>query len=191
MGVECLVGVDRIPDLPCQPRDRRNVQSAYARSCLGALGRSVLDRDGRRVANSSISHSADAVAVAAATGASMGVGVDIEVPRPGLSAVRRVAMGPWDILELGSASSRLDLFVAWTAKEATLKALGVGLSIPMNSLALRLQGGALGVGECVVLDSDAAQGFGLSGESAVVECCIDDDSIVTAVALVEGSNALR
>lgn len=62
------------------------------------------------------------------------VGVDVELPRC-TSALARRHFHPE---EVAAAATADDLCRLWTAKEAFLKALGVGLTIPLDSFLVRL-----------------------------------------------------
>ncbi|HVX40331.1 MAG TPA: 4'-phosphopantetheinyl transferase superfamily protein [Gemmatimonadaceae bacterium] len=90
----------------------------------------------------SVSHSAD-VAVIAVSGAGA-VGVDVEAIRliPYLDdlAARNFARAERATLEALPPDERVEAFFrAWTAKEAYVKALGVGLAIPLDAFTVDIE----------------------------------------------------
>lgn len=64
------------------------------------------------------------------------VGVDVELPRGNTLAVARRFFSPEEIVQLREETDFLRL---WTAKEAFLKALGCGLTIPLDSFRVELR----------------------------------------------------
>jgi 4'-phosphopantetheinyl transferase len=107
-----------------------------------AHGRPALE--GREL-SFSLSHSR-AVGLVALAPAGLRVGVDVEVvrPRPGLDALAARVLGDeeharWNALD--GEAARLDAFLrAWTAKEAYLKALGVGITTRLRDVPARVEG---------------------------------------------------
>lgn len=106
----------------------------------------------------SLSHAGHFVAVA--VGTVDDVGVDVEPLRPGAEleplcqviysvAERRVL----DAVPLDARASAI--LRAWTAKEAVLKALGVGFAVPPREAVLRYQHGAIPYAGCVALNERA------------------------------------
>lgn len=80
----------------------------------------------------SVGHSGDYVAVALSTAGP--VGVDVELMRPVDHTKLAVEICAPD--EQGSVTSERDLYVYWTRKESVLKAAGIGLTVPLWSLAV-------------------------------------------------------
>jgi 4'-phosphopantetheinyl transferase len=82
-----------------------------------------------------LSHSGEIVLIALASGLS--VGVDVEQPR-GLAdreAIARRFLHPGeaaDLAQLTGRAAELAFFRCWTRKEAVAKALGLGLSLPLD-----------------------------------------------------------
>jgi 4'-phosphopantetheinyl transferase len=100
---------------------------------------------GDRPISFSLSHSASLALVAVLDGDAR-VGVDVEAvrPRPRLDALAARVLGEeehnrW--LRLESDDARLRAFLrAWTAKEAHLKALGIGITTPLRDVPARADG---------------------------------------------------
>ena len=93
-----------------------------------------------------LSHSADVVVLAAARGRE--IGVDIERLRPAVnwSGAAQTVFSPSERSALAQASDPLSGFYSlWTAKEAYLKACGVGLSAPLKDISLTVQRGRVEV----------------------------------------------
>lgn len=96
----------------------------------------------------SIAHAADVVLVAIADGAEIGVDVeggpgaagrlDEGLWRGATSPAERAAVGPLDWPGDGPTPATVDAFLrVWARKEALLKALRLGLAVPMGDLTLR------------------------------------------------------
>lgn len=91
----------------------------------------------------SLSHSGEFAAVAVMRGAE--IGIDVETARPGRDplALARSQFAPSETAAIAARSGRererifLDF---WTAKEAVLKALGVGLAHPLSDVVFGLDG---------------------------------------------------
>jgi 4'-phosphopantetheinyl transferase len=82
-----------------------------------------------------LSHTGDIVLIALASGLS--VGVDVEKPRalPDRNAIARRFLHPGEVADLALLTGRaaeLAFFRCWTRKEAVAKALGLGLSLPLD-----------------------------------------------------------
>jgi 4'-phosphopantetheinyl transferase len=89
----------------------------------------------------SLSHSADLVACALTRECAIGVDVEFERPIEDAAQVARRFFHPAEYRDLVSLpeSARLSGFYAgWTRKEAVIKALGGGLSIPLDSFRVTL-----------------------------------------------------
>jgi 4'-phosphopantetheinyl transferase len=80
----------------------------------------------------SVSHSGDLVAVALSEAGPVGVDVERVVDLDHTEFLARVCR-PSETLEV---RSQRDFYVLWTRKEAVLKASGLGLRVPMNSVEL-------------------------------------------------------
>lgn len=63
------------------------------------------------------------------------VGVDVELPRYGYDAVVRRFFSPEEAAQI---QNETDFLRIWTAKEAFLKALGLGLTLPLDSFQVEL-----------------------------------------------------
>ena len=95
----------------------------------------------------SLSHSESFAMVAATAGARVGVDVEIERPRGRLEALaaRVLSAGEHAAWLAGDPASRLRTFLElWTAKEAYLKALGVGITRPLRDVPRRPDGWTTG-----------------------------------------------
>lgn len=93
-----------------------------------------------------LSHSADVVVLAAARGRE--IGVDIERLRPAVnwSGVAQTVFSRSERSALAQAADPLSSFYSlWTAKEAYLKACGVGLNAPLKDISLTVQRGRVEV----------------------------------------------
>jgi 4'-phosphopantetheinyl transferase len=82
-----------------------------------------------------LSHSGEIVLIALASGVS--IGVDVEQPRamPDRAAIARRFLHPGEVADLAMLTGRaaeLAFFRCWTRKEAVAKALGLGLSLPLD-----------------------------------------------------------
>jgi 4'-phosphopantetheinyl transferase len=92
-----------------------------------------------------VSHSAD-VAVVAVAGAGMPVGVDIEFERDvRFDDLARRFFSPAECAAVAAAGDdagarRAAFFRCWTRKEAFVKGLGVGLSMPLSSFDVAVDG---------------------------------------------------
>jgi 4'-phosphopantetheinyl transferase len=86
----------------------------------------------------SLSHTDDLVAVALARGQEVGVDVEAVSRDPDEAALVALALAPGEIVDLdGFADRRSRLLQLWVAKEALAKAVGVGLSLPLQQVLLR------------------------------------------------------
>ena len=90
----------------------------------------------------SVSHSGTRALVAVVP-AAVALGVDIELvrPRTRLEALARRALGPDELAAWEASDDRLRTFLhAWTAKEAYLKATGVGVTTALRAVPIRPPG---------------------------------------------------
>lgn len=118
-------------------------------------GRPVLVEPSGRGLDFNLSHSGDLAVIGSVRGAR--IGVDVEVRRP-LPDALRIARSHFACDEVASLEALAPhcregaFFALWTAKEAVVKALGVGLSLPLADFSvavapegprmLRIAGGA-------------------------------------------------
>jgi len=103
----------------------------------GANGKPALDGDGRLSFN--LSHADDLMLVAISHDAEVGVDVERLRPLPEMAdlAPEFLTRAELDRLALVDEAERLvTLYRIWTRKEAWLKARGVGLSVPLETLDL-------------------------------------------------------
>ena len=91
----------------------------------------------------SLSHSEALAAVAVVAGASVGIDIEVERPRTRLDALAERVLASEahaDWLELEPAA-RLHAFLEqWTAKEAYLKAIGAGITMPLRDVPVEPEG---------------------------------------------------
>jgi len=91
----------------------------------------------------SLSHSESTAVIAIATGARVGVDIEVERPRSRLDALAARVLAPevhaeWLDLE---PSKQLHAFLEqWTAKEAYLKAIGAGVTVPLRDVPVEPEG---------------------------------------------------
>lgn len=100
-------------------------------------GKPDLDIDGRLTFN--LSHSGPQALIAVARGRSVGVDLEVvrDLPEAADFARRNFAAEEWQAWSATAAARQMDAFFAyWTAKEAYLKALGLGLARPLDSFAV-------------------------------------------------------
>jgi 4'-phosphopantetheinyl transferase len=85
----------------------------------------------------SLSHSQALAAVAVVTGARVGVDLEVERPRARLDALAARVLDPEahaDWLDLHPAAQLRAFLEQWTAKEAYLKAVGTGITLPLRDV---------------------------------------------------------
>jgi 4'-phosphopantetheinyl transferase len=86
----------------------------------------------------SLSHTDGLVAVALAHGQEVGVDVETACRDPDESALASLALAPREVADLDAFADRRDrLLQLWVAKEALAKAIGEGLSLPLQQVVLR------------------------------------------------------
>lgn len=103
------------------------------RFCVNAYGKPFLDPPSLAF---NLSHSADMALVAVTKAPFVGVDIEAERDLPDHMDIARSTFSDAEVqaLEQGDASDRLSAFFrCWTRKEAVVKALGCGLSIPLNN----------------------------------------------------------
>ena len=133
----------------------RDILSAYLRTgaagirfSRGAFGKPFLVDNGMRAPTSfNMSHSGNTVLIALAPGQC--IGVDVEMIRPladfGLIAKSHFTPGERGILFRHAPEDQVrEFFRCWTRKEAFIKAVGKGLSIPLNSFDTSIPAGERG-----------------------------------------------
>ena len=133
-------------------RDRRTYAAAHAllrhaldrlagprpwRFVTGAYGKPRLDPPCNNI-RFSLSHTDGLVAVALTQGQEVGVDVEAASRDPDEAALASLALAPEEITDLDSfADRRGRLLRLWVAKEALAKAIGEGLSLPLQQVVLR------------------------------------------------------
>jgi len=87
-----------------------------------------------------LSHSGTHALVALSTTARIGVDIEVHRPIPDLLRIARAHFHPREIAALEEAGPDREaaFFAAWTAKEAFVKAIGVGLSMPLDAFAVAI-----------------------------------------------------
>jgi 4'-phosphopantetheinyl transferase len=142
------------------PHDKRDYVLAHAllrRLLASALGsradaETAADANGRPFlpgdpgAGISLSHALGCVACAGARGAAVGADVEPLSRARNIEEVATACLSRAERDELPSSSDHLRaamLVELWTLKEATAKALGLGLAIPLHQLTFRLDGAAI------------------------------------------------
>lgn len=106
---------------------------ALLRFCVNSFGKPSLAPP---EVTFNLSHSADMALVGVTQAAAIGVDIEAERDLPDHMAIARSTFSDTEIraLEQSDASDRLGAFFrCWTRKEAVVKALGGGLSIPLDS----------------------------------------------------------
>ncbi len=85
----------------------------------------------------SLSHSQALAAVAVVTGARVGIDLEVERPRARLDALAARVLDPEayaDWLDIHPAAQLHAFLEQWTAKEAYLKAIGAGITLPLRDV---------------------------------------------------------
>jgi 4'-phosphopantetheinyl transferase len=132
-----------------QLRRRLGAAAALDPRCIefgyGPAGKPFCDAAGLSF---NLSHSADLAVLAIVDGTAAHVGVDVEVPGAGhehldeLVARRFFAAGEVRrLLALPAEERRAGFFRCWTRKEALLKAVGGGLSLPLDDFEVTFEAG--------------------------------------------------
>jgi 4'-phosphopantetheinyl transferase len=111
------------------------------------------------------------------------VGIDIEQVRQ-IPELEHIAERHYSSLELASVykphrSRRLqNFFEVWTRKEAVIKALGVGLALPLNSFSVEPVGGLEGYGYQVIGDVENSTRWRVlpldAGRNFVASICVEE-----------------
>lgn len=92
-----------------------------------------------------LSHSCDLALYAITLGREVGVDVELVKPIPDFEKIAEQYFSPTECEDLASVSvdKKLEAFYScWTRKEAYIKAVGEGLSIPLNSFSVPMQPGS-------------------------------------------------
>jgi len=136
----------RLTDRFCVARgNMRRILSAYVSAPPSALEFETNKQGKPRLASGphfNLSHSQGTAALAVC--ADRAVGVDIEYWRPVEEGVAHRFFSPAEILELASVPAggfEPGFFRAWSRKEAVIKAVGLGLSMPLSSFDVTLSDG--------------------------------------------------
>jgi 4'-phosphopantetheinyl transferase len=91
----------------------------------------------------SLSHSEALAAVAVVTGARVGIDIEVERPRARLDALAARVLGSEahaDWLDVEPAAQLHAFLEQWTAKEAYLKAIGAGITVPLRDVPVDPEG---------------------------------------------------
>lgn len=86
-----------------------------------------------------LSHSGEHILIAAAPEGRVGVDVEVVRPLPDVDTLAEMTLAPDEVESLGAldpSQRERAFFRIWTRKEALIKALGAGLSIPLNSFSV-------------------------------------------------------
>ena len=105
------------------------------------------DADGMATISFNMSHSGELALAAFARGRSIGADVELIRPVEDFEQIAEAHFTPQEfaLLEQGDIASRQRTFyTCWTRKEAYIKAIGKGLSIPLNSIDTSIPDGAAG-----------------------------------------------
>lgn len=127
----------------------RLLLGAYACMAPGALCFETSHRGKPRLAGAAtalalsfnLSHSGDEALLGVVTGAAIGVDIEVQRHLPDLEAIARDHFCSEEMRSLHSLppSRRHDaFFAAWTRKEACVKTLGAGLSVPLDGFEVAL-----------------------------------------------------
>ncbi len=127
----------------------RLLLGAYAGMAPGALCFDTAQRGKPRLAGPAtahalsfnLSHSGDEALLGVVNGAAIGVDIEVQRNLPDLEAIARGHFSTEEMRSLHSLppQRRHDaFFAAWTRKEAYVKALGAGLSVPLDSFEVAL-----------------------------------------------------
>lgn len=133
---------------------------------LNAFGKPFLpEGDENRRLFFNMSHAGDLVVVALARDRLIGVDVEFIRPVPEIDAIAEYNFAPQEraLIVNSSASDREPLFfTCWTRKEAYIKAVGKGLSLPLDSFDVSVPPGASGRSIEPTKDSPGVAGWWLS-----------------------------
>jgi 4'-phosphopantetheinyl transferase len=91
----------------------------------------------------SLSHSQSFAVIAVVSGARVGVDIEVERPRPRLDALAARVLGSEeyaDWLDLEPSAQLRGFLRCWTAKEAYLKAIGAGITLPLRDVPVEPEG---------------------------------------------------
>jgi 4'-phosphopantetheinyl transferase len=84
-----------------------------------------------------LSHASELVAVAVTRGCDLGVDVEDALRDPDEATFSNLVLAPEELAELDGRADRSErLFRIWVAKEAIVKAIGLGLSLPVKQIML-------------------------------------------------------
>ncbi|HEY1413779.1 MAG TPA: 4'-phosphopantetheinyl transferase superfamily protein [Rhodopila sp.] len=116
-------------DQQAGPRPWRFVTGAYGKPRLEPACEDI---------RFSLSHTDGMVAVVLAQGQDIGVDVEAADRDPDEAALASLALAPEEVADLDGFADRRDrLLQLWVAKEALAKAIGEGLSLPLQQVVLR------------------------------------------------------
>ncbi len=119
------------------------INPAQIRFSYGAKGKPAL-ADPARPLRFNLSHSAGLAAYAFAVGCEIGVDVEQVRPVPDMRDIAARFFAPEEtseVMHLSESDISLGFFNCWTRKEAYIKAVGDGLSVPLDSFRVTLRPG--------------------------------------------------
>jgi 4'-phosphopantetheinyl transferase len=111
------------------------------RFTYGPQGKPFLEGDAGRAVTFNISHSDGVLACAFARGRDVGIDIEFQRPLPDYETIARRFFAPAehaDLMSVGEAERTAAFFDCWVRKEAFVKALGSGLSVPLDSFRVSL-----------------------------------------------------
>ena len=123
------------------PEEIRFAQNAYGKPFL-------VDLDDRGHTHFNMSHSGDAVLVALTRGRHIGADVERIRPLYDFAGIAKYNFTPQECVFIKSFSAEMQpnaFFTCWTRKEAFIKAVGKGLSIPLNTFDVSIPPGQPGL----------------------------------------------
>jgi len=139
------------------------ISPAEVEFCYGPKGKpSLADSRARLRFNSS--NSGNLAAYAFTEGCDLGIDVEALRPMPDMDRIAARFFAPEEASELGSlpeSDRPQGFFNCWTRKEAYIKAVGDGLSIPLASFQVTLRPGAAAAILCLGGNTEAAQAWTL------------------------------
>lgn len=121
--------------------DRLDLDPTEIRFATGSGGKPCLAGAARGVLAFNLSHSADRALVGLTPGAAIGVDVEVVRPLPDAERIARTHFAADEAAALAAlpADARAAAFFdLWTRKEAVVKALGTGLSLPLDRFSVSL-----------------------------------------------------
>ena len=136
---------------------------AAIRFCYGPKGKPALE-DARTLLRFNVSNSVNLAAYAFTQGCDLGIDVEALRPVPEMERIAARFFAPAEVSELMSLPQPdrpQAFFNCWTRKEAYIKAVGDGLSVPLDSFRVSLQPGAPAELLCLGGNTEAARAWTL------------------------------